>query len=90
MPCRYDGPTEFKDDVRDVQLKNELDKLTRMLCALCRSVESSATVNIYLDDETHKWWTIHKKMDELRRQELRSRAKSKLSDDELNALGLER
>jgi hypothetical protein len=61
MPCVYDDYGES-----DRKAKEELDKLTRMLCATCRQVEDC---DLKIEDrETKAWWTQHKKADAERRR----------------------
>ena len=86
MPCLYDGPS----DVGTVH--DELDKLTRMLCALCAEAESDMIGQV---PGLSSWWNTHKKFDEQRRKQkaeedrieaVRQKALKKLTPEERRIL----
>lgn len=76
--------------------RQEIDKLTRLLCALCKQLEDSAGKSITFEDaDLNYWWQNHKKLDaEKQRQAaiekhkvfLRNQARAKLTPEELDAL----
>ena len=49
--------------------QEEIDKLTRMLCALCGKVDKHRLADWIIeqaDEELTEWWREHQKMDEAR------------------------
>lgn len=102
MPCRderpiYDGlsPTERK-------AREALDRATRAACNLATGIEElygrfvldsrneleSLRREGYITSETLTWVITHREADEQRKKALINSAKSKLTVDELEALGL--
>lgn len=67
MPCRTETPEEEEQRRRD-----ELDKLTRLLCESCQCLEDSmmaAEQGVdFFTDELRQWWEDHKKADEARKR----------------------
>ena len=71
MACR-DGVSGGPDDEDLRKLEVRLNKVTRLLCALCRSLEGTAYANLVQSlekGELGKWWLKHKKDDEKRVKE---------------------
>ena len=69
MPC-YDA----RDNLTAATMKAELDKVTRLLCELCRAIADPDEL-IWADDgnrqyvltpETLAWWKEHKAADDIR------------------------
>lgn len=88
MPCEYESPLD-----RERRQRNELDKLTRMLCETCKQ---ATRTGITLRPEVRAWWEQHQKADARRLEEeaeaarqdqLRNQALTRLSDEERKALG---
>lgn len=103
MPCRSETPEETiymqRNDIK--KLREDHDKVTRMLCTLCSVLEERyRTVwNNVVSYELRDWWTAHQEVDKKRRAaeafakhqtDVKKRALAKLSDEELAALGLKR
>ncbi len=63
MPC-YQPP---EDDVS----KEELDRLTRYLCATCRHIEYHGLKVADVNEQVSIWWEDHKKFDKIRKKESR-------------------
>jgi len=90
MPCRSD----WDDSSYYERLRDENDKLTKMLCACCKSIdERSGTV----PPIAGAWWKQHREADARREREererrereaLRATALKKLTAEEKKALGL--
>jgi hypothetical protein len=94
MPCRdYDD----RDYTWEYQVK--LDKVTRLLCELCKKIEGTDFDEcISRNRELKEWWEDHKKKDreriklENRLKEIENikvKALSKLSLEEIQLLGLQ-
>ena len=104
MPCRDDyGQVDHSVHVKKVDTqRKKVDKLTKMLCALCKLIEMH-----HPDSETqrkaaeipglHTWWQKHKEKDatEKARKERDKKAKAfkkkalgKLTAEDKKALGL--
>ena len=90
MPCRDDGWEGV------IAQKEELDKLTDMLCRMCRGTESAGRLSV-LPPDVQVWWAEHKKADAAREAQeraekaqldLKKKALKKLSAEEKKALGL--
>lgn len=88
MPCTYYTPEEERQlAARETEkYKAELDKVTRLLCDVCRAFGP--------DDKTHffsevrglkSWWSKHKKKDANR---IRKEALAKLTPEERKVLGV--
>lgn len=105
MPCRSEGPddqpqvnrAEQQAKQREKEAQKKIDQLTRMLCTLMRGVNSRGydfVVDLDIDSrsaiEITKWYETHQAWDRKRLAGARRSAISKLSDEELEALGLER
>lgn len=90
MPCTYDDDGEDERRLRD-----ECDKLTRLLCEACQIIEDA---KIERSHELNTWWFDHKRQDAVRRQreqdaeqekkDLES-VRAKLTYRELRLLGLD-
>jgi len=79
------------------EMKEETDRVTAMLCALCELWEASGYPLAKLPPGLHVWWDRHKEVDRKRileeqrkldRLKTRASAISKLTTEERNALGL--
>lgn len=101
MPCvYYETPEEIAANKKakrkelENKYKRELDLVTNHLCYVLKELEDigenySFINNLMNDNEDlAKWWENHKKMDEARKKELISSAKSKLTKEEVEALNL--
>lgn len=74
------------------------DQLTRMLLWACQRIEELAEGCIChygrgrgeLPPELERWWEEHKLLDAQRRERVRRDALAKLTDEEKEALGLEK
>lgn len=67
MPCydsRNDNPQIVYRSGRKRDQK-EIDRLTRMLCALCKRVDRKYPHFVY-PRELQAWWTAHKLVDKVR------------------------
>lgn len=92
MPCRDGGPPI------EVEYKERLDKVTRLLCELCGTLEASgANTKKLFTRELSAWWEVHKKADRARelqeraertRKATRRKALKKLTPAERRALGI--
>ena len=96
MPCM--GP--YSDRELLDRAGRENDKLTRMMCNMCRNLEAGDDYN-YIPRVRGliTWWKEHKRLDAKRETEeretekmekLRKKAISKLSKKERESLGLDR
>lgn len=65
MPCVDGGGPSYASDGDVRRLKERLDDVTNLLCALCRGQEERGQV---MAPELAAWWTRHKADDERRRQ----------------------
>ncbi len=89
MPCN-DGR-----DARIVYVENleKVDQLTRMLCSLCRAVDSynseyrDVTI-IHMPNNVRDWWKQHKEADEKREEAARKRAETMKKKKKLRRSGL--
>ena len=63
MPCRSDYPDI---DYEAQNRKRELDKVTRLLCGLCKNVESQGGNVGDFDSELAVWWKEHQEADRKR------------------------
>ena len=98
MPCRDGGPPLGESHSELQQAK--IDKLTRMLCTLCKRLEDHEEGNhIYDSHELDVWWAEHKEQDRIREQResqeraeerFKKEAVAKLSPEERKVLGLEK
>lgn len=104
MPCNDGGYPSFMhaEDVREFNKK--IDKLTRMLCGLCKAVDrvQDAELNMELIDSVkglRQWWNKHQAIDRKReasekaeRERMRKvkAALKKLTPEELELLGIDR
>jgi hypothetical protein len=95
MPCRSD----YGDAHNDSGLKTELDKVTRLLCGVCRDYERNygLPVSALGDVELGRWWEEHKAADAKRvarekaaeeKEQKKRQALSKLTPEEKKLLGL--
>ena len=94
MPCSDGGPSYQENP----ETKDRLDKVTRLLCGLCRRLTNRGRAFHITDDaELAKWWAAHQEED--RRREERERkereeaaakrkALAKLSPRERRLLGI--
>lgn len=97
MPCRDGGPTDYEETV---EKQRRLDKVTRMLCGLCRRVNKSGRDTlITYDAELTAWWADHQAEDRKREaEEAAERAKerarqavlAKLSPRDRKILGVDK
>lgn len=77
MPCRMDdmpcnpSPNLTKENA---ELKKRCDKLTRLLCEACETVEATAAMDVTFSKELQKWWDSHQQQDKKRQ------AKEKLQE----------
>lgn len=95
MPCRCDDYGNTYSD-----LKREADKLAEMLCRLCRPIEGAGILRVGWSEvpaDIQEWFAKHKEADRKRQAEemakrhseqLKQNALSKLTRDELAALGI--
>jgi hypothetical protein len=84
MPC-YD-PQNYRNDP---ELKNQVDKLTRMLCRVCRNIEEISCQDdelLHCDGELSAWWQDHQIIDENRRIQIKVDALKKLTKEEQEVL----
>ena len=92
MPC-YDERSSpgyiYKEN------REKIDKLTRMLCTVLSSLPSTQVKS--LNKEINDWWAKHQEWDRRRlateaearrKEELKRRAKAKLTEQERKALGI--
>ena len=92
MPCRYDGP----DNSRDL-LREELDAVTQHLCDVLSQLDQEGNIDHYVNINLEKWWAKHKVADAKRRkaeaakaqeEKRRKAALKKLTPEERKLLGL--
>lgn len=65
MPCR-DYTDDFKPDPLVYELKDRLDKLSRIACKALTHIEESGDgleIMILKDSEIAEWWAAHKEAD---------------------------
>lgn len=94
MPCSDGGPSYYDD----TETKKRLDKVTRLLCGLCRRLtDRSRKFHITDDAELAKWWDNHQEQDRVRfvrkrkerkEKEAKLKALTKLTPRERQLLGL--
>ncbi len=105
MGCRseyLEPPTDPdpKDNCSDSpNQKVELDKVTKLLCELCESVEENACGDPQcgtFSEELNQWWEQHKKFDRMRKDmeerreyeiRVKEKAFSKLTSQDMEVLG---
>jgi hypothetical protein len=95
MPCYYTGSAEGD---RALASSNALTECTDMLCRTLTLIEKhnkGCRLEIELDSDIKKFWKKHKKLDAERKErerqkklDLRARTLAKLTEEELEALGL--
>lgn len=91
MPCNTDGWAEHDLRVEVDGLKKQADAMARMLCSACKVIfqhASLSSIGVVELQELSDWNKAHNEAD--RKRELRESAFSKLTDDELAALGIRR
>lgn len=100
MPCR--DQEDYCHDWQEQEAK--IDKLTRMLCEVMTEIEEKpghtvCDLNVPRSNKLQNWWKAHKKSDAVRiaaekaeraKKDAERRAKEKLTDADLKALGLKR
>jgi len=96
MPCTDGGPN-YSDNPETTR---RLNKVTRMLCSLCRRINKSGRDTLITQDaELTAWWSDHQEMDRKREAAQRAeRAKrqerravlAKLSPKDKRILGLDK
>lgn len=69
MPCR-----SGYEDERPINLRPELDRVTRLLCGVMKVIEEKEMFT-YVTDETFIWWQQHKIEDAKRIAEENKKAK---------------
>ncbi len=93
MPCSDGGPIETE------VMKPKLDKVTRLLCEACELGFGNYSFAEDSSNALQEWWTLHQEEDRLRIKEenakkkmsqIRRKALQKLSQEEINCLGLMR
>lgn len=94
MPCS-DGGRYCSDDP---ELREKLDKVTRLLCGLCgRLIDAGKEGYIHKNKELSEWWEEHQRIDAARlrmeamqkkKEGLRKLGLSKLTAEERQALGI--
>ena len=93
MPCFYEETPEERaasEQERKTKLKNELDKVTRLLCWVMGEIKYyDGPTLLPKNEELENWYKEHEKRDEQRRKEVKEAAKKKLTKEELQALGIE-
>lgn len=80
MPCRDGGP-DPRDAEERADLRTRLDIATRLLCAVCRRLESGGRASIIAEFAAVKglreWWQEHKAIDQARRvSEMRAKQRA--------------
>lgn len=97
MPCTYYTPQEEAHiaNQRYNKLKKELDKTTRLLCQVCRSLERGKSSIKFCSEQLQEkelaaWWEKHQEMDRMRlaeeKRKAREAAKRKLQQKQKKAL----
>jgi hypothetical protein len=79
MPCQSD------ESLGRTAQHDELDRVTRLLCLLCKTNEETGGLFTW-PAEVKVWWINHKALD--RKRAIRQRVLSSLSQEEREALGL--
>ena len=62
MPCEYYS-REQELAMRDAEIAQHVNKLTRMLCKCCDDLEGDG---YSLDGEIGEWWIEHQKLDAIK------------------------
>ena len=62
MPCVSD----YLRDAGNEEDRKELDRVTRLLCAICKRLDAGR--DVVLTSEMRRWWKRHKRADEERRK----------------------
>jgi hypothetical protein len=88
MPCTVDTTEEDRRTLK--KLIAERNELTRMLCELCGLCDDMKSGVVRTVPGLYAWWNQHKESDAKRKERLKKKAISKLTDEELEALGLSR
>lgn len=73
-----DEDDEEEDDDEDEEPReSRIDKVTRLLCELCKTVERKESIRKkkIMSPELRLWWTEHKKLDAARRHKEMKEAK---------------
>ena len=89
MPCQDEGQYAHHAEQELKELREKVDKLTRMLCGLCTELEQRPAVGTLLlamDSELAVWWEAHGRADYLRKT--KEAALAKLTAAEREVLGL--
>lgn len=91
MPCRdwefADSPAGVAERARLAdELAAKVDKLTDMLCYMCRL--NDARWAEVLRDDVFAWWESHKVKDFARKESVRRTALAKLTAEERESLGV--
>lgn len=60
-----DDDSEYYEKIK---IKEELDKVTRLLCTVCKSIESQE-FSTKDSNELQEWWEAHKQLDAEREKE---------------------
>lgn len=101
MPCHI-YPTRMnviEIMERENKLKEEINKLTDLLCTMCRTVKHMEVGPQYLNMPTdvYDWWRSHQKIDKKRREQrkqekinnkIRKRVLERLTETERKLLGV--
>ena len=104
MPCHdytSDNWVDPKSTYEYLRLKEHADMLARVACKSLTLLEEEGLIGHLTDndDEVANWWDYHKEQDAMaqarkneakRRAEAKASAMSKLSTEELEALGIKR
>lgn len=101
MPCTYiETPEELArakkaeviKDPEYMRIRKELDRVTSLLCEVMKDLDTKTGYIFYQvrrNGDLDNWWTEHKKMDEIQRNEvLKEKALAKLTAKEKEVLGL--
>ncbi len=101
MPCRdYNEGFSYESP----KTQEKLDKVTRLLCGLCRKIEKSKNIQVKAllystsaDEELGEWWKEHQEQDrkrlkaeqeQERKKNLKKNALLKLTTEERKVLGI--
>ena len=97
MPCS-DGNYGGTVYVDNPETMKRLDKVTRLLCGLCKTLtQSGLSKHIEADRELFKWWFDHQEVDRRRKEAEEKEAEKnrklrvaldKLTDEEKKLLGI--
>lgn len=83
MPCTVD--MKYEDRVSLAKAIRENNKLTSMLCAL---MTRASEMDINAVPGLAAWWDAHQESDAKRKERLRATGISKLTEAEIDALGI--